>query len=330
MVLATGKPIAEVARDLGVHDGTLGNWVNGYRREHPGPDQPLTAVERARVREMEDEIRRLRLENEFLTKSGGLLRSDAAVASRCAFIESEKANYDFTFMCRMLSVPRSSFYTWLTRVDSATAVRRAALAVEVARVFDAHHGRFGCRRIGVDLNETGWPCSVGLIADIMRDLGLKAVQPRAYRVTTRRGEDPFPVPDLLDREFTAGVGTAGDRLVGDIPYLRTGQGWLYLATVIDLTTRMVVGWQLAEHMRTSLVVDAMQMAIDAGRVNHDAIFHSDRGTQGGFNWSSQHLDLGGVRWGDGRKQVPEPPDGCAAAVGGGSGVATADAFTGPA
>ena len=144
-------------------------------------------------------------------------------------------------------------------------------------MFDAHHGRFGCRRIGVDLNETGWPCSVGLIADIMRDLGLKAVQPRAYRVTTRRGEDPFPVPDLLGREFTAGVGTAGDRLVGDITYLRTGQGWLYLATVIDLGTRMVVG-QLAEHMRTSLVVDAMQMAIDAGRVNHDAIFHSDRGT----------------------------------------------------
>jgi len=76
----------------------------------------------------------------------------------------------------------------------------------------------------------------------MHELGLKAVQPRAYRVTTRHGEDPFPVPDLLDRQFTAGVGTPGDRLLGGITYLRTGQGWLYLATVIDLTTRMVVGW----------------------------------------------------------------------------------------
>jgi putative transposase len=84
------------------------------------------------------------------------------------------------------------------------------------------------------------------------------------------------------------------RLIGDITYLKTGEGWLYLATVIDLATRMVVGWQLATHMRTSLVVEALQMALDARLVRPDAIFHSDRGTQGGFNWSSQHLDRGGV------------------------------------
>ena len=86
---------------------------------------------------------------------------------------------------------------------------------------------------------------------------------------------------------------AGQRLVGDITYLKTGEGWLYLATVIDLATRMVVGWQLADHMRTSLVVDALAMAIDAGLVEPDAIFHSDSGGQGGFNRSSQHLDRGG-------------------------------------
>jgi transposase InsO family protein len=82
---------------------------------------------------------------------------------------------------------------------------------------------------------------------------------------------------LLEREFTAGA--PGQRLVGDITYLRTGEGWLYLATVIDLATRMVVGWQLAAHMRTSLVTDALHMAIDGGHVVADAIFHSDRGTQ---------------------------------------------------
>jgi putative transposase len=198
---------------------------------------------------------------------------------RCVFIESEKANYDITFMCRMLKVPRSSFYAWRGHVASAAAVRRAELAIEIARVFAEHHQTYGCRRIAVELNETGWPCSVGLVADLMHELGLRAVQPHAYRVTTLHGQDPFPVPDLLERDFTAGLGAPGDRLVGDITYLRTGQGWLYLATVIDLTTRMVVGWQLAEHMRTGLVVDAMRMAIDAGRVNRDAIFHSDRGTQ---------------------------------------------------
>jgi len=87
------------------------------------------------------------------------------------------------------------------------------------------------------------------------------------------------VPDLIGRNFEPGSCAPGERLVGDITYLRTGEGWLYLATVIDLATRMVVGWQMARHLRTSLVTDALQMAIDGGHVTHDAIFHSDRGTQ---------------------------------------------------
>src|ERR1044071_10482871 len=99
MVIETGKPIAEVARDLGIHDGTLGNWVNAWRREHPEPDQPLSPVERARVKELEDENRRLRMENEFLKKGSGLLRADAPVAERCAVIGAEKANYPISWMC---------------------------------------------------------------------------------------------------------------------------------------------------------------------------------------------------------------------------------------
>ena len=93
MVFETGKPIAQVARDLGIHDGTLGNWVNAWRREHPEPDQPLSPVEPARVKELEDEVARLRMENEFLKKSSGLRRQGAAVAERCAVIDAEKANY---------------------------------------------------------------------------------------------------------------------------------------------------------------------------------------------------------------------------------------------
>jgi putative transposase len=145
-------------------------------------------------------------------------------------------------------------------------------------VFDASRQTSGCRRVAAQLNREGHECSVGLVADLMRELGLKAVQPRAYKRTTIPGEQPVGAPDLLGRDFAAG-GTPGARLVGDITYLKTGEGWLYLATVIDLATRMVVGWQLASHMRTSLVVDALQMGIDAGRITPDAIFHSDRGTQ---------------------------------------------------
>ena len=197
-------------------------------------------------------------------------------------------------MCAQLGLPRSSFYAWRCRVESPTAARRRLLAIEVRRVFDDCRQTSGCRRVAAQLNREGHECSVGLVADLMRELGLKAVQPRAYKRTTVPGEDAVESPDLLQRDFDPASSAPGERLVGDITYLRTGQGWLYLATVIDLATRMVVGWQLADHMRTSLVVDALQMAIDTGLVAPDAIFHSDRGCQGGFNLSSQHLDRGGV------------------------------------
>lgn len=194
-------------------------------------------------------------------------------------IEAEKATYPIAWMCRLLGVSRSSFYAWRNRVETPTAARRRELAVHVARVFEDSRQTFGCRRVAAQLNREGHECSVGLVADLMRDLGLKAVQPRAYKRTTVPGEDPVEHPDLLGRDFDPASAGPGQRLVGDITYLRTGEGWLYLATVIDLSTRMVVGWQLATHMRTCLVTDALQMAIDAGHLARGAIFHSDRGSQ---------------------------------------------------
>jgi putative transposase len=195
-------------------------------------------------------------------------------------IEAEKANYPVAWMCRQLGVPRSSFYAWRTQVagETATAARRRQLAEQVARVFAAGRGAYGCRRVAAALNREGHRCSVGLVADLMRELGLVAVQPRAYRRTTVPGKDQVQAPDLIGRDFTPG-GDPGTRLVGDITYLRTGEGWLYLATVIDLATRMVIGWQTADHMRTTLVVDALRAALDSGRVKPNAIFHADRGCQ---------------------------------------------------
>ena len=194
-------------------------------------------------------------------------------------IDAEKANYRIAWMCSMLKVPRSSFYQWRRQVDTvtATAARRAGLAVLVAEVFAEFRQAYGCRRVARELNARVHACSVGLVSDLMRELGLRAVQPRAYRVTTVHGADDQYPADLLQRDFTSGE--PGTRLVGDITYLRTGQGWLYLAIVIDLATRMVVGWQVADHMRTSLIVDALEMARLHGHVKARAIFHSDKGAQ---------------------------------------------------
>jgi putative transposase len=192
-------------------------------------------------------------------------------------IDAEKANYAVAWMCRLLGVPRSSFYAWRNKAETATAARRRELAAHVRRVFDAGRGAYGCRRVAAQLNREGIECSVGLVADLMREAGLRACQPRAYKRTTVPGQDAIARPDLIGRDFTAEA--PGTRLVGDITYLKTCEGWLYLATVIDLATRMVTGWQLADHMRTSLVTDALAMAVTHGHVQPGAVFHSDRGAQ---------------------------------------------------
>jgi putative transposase len=192
-------------------------------------------------------------------------------------IDAEKATYPIVWMCRLLEVPRSTFYAWRNRAETATTARRRELAGQVRHVFDAARGTYGCRRIAAQLNRDGVACGVGLVADLMRELGLKACQPRAYKRTTLPGAQPVDSPDLIGREFTAAV--PGTRLVGDITYLKTGEGWLYLATVIDLATRMVVGWQTADHLRASLVVDALAMAKRHGHVRPGAVFHADRGAQ---------------------------------------------------
>src|ERR671929_159755 len=113
-----------------------------------------------------------------------------------ALVEAEKARFPVTFMCDLLGVARSSFYAWRNRVQTPTQARRRALAGQVQRVFDDSRQTFGCRRIAAQLNRAGHECSVGLVADLMRDLGLQAVQPRAYKRTTIPGEQPVTAPDL--------------------------------------------------------------------------------------------------------------------------------------
>ena len=207
---------------------------------------------------------------------------------------AEKANYKIAWMCRLLGVPRSSFYAWRNRAETATAARRRELAVLVKAAFQAGRGAYGRRRVAAPLNRDGHPCSAGLVADLMRELGLRACQPRAYKRTTLPGEEPVASPDLIGRDFTAAA--PGQRLVGDITYIPTWEGWLFLATVIDIASRRVVGYAMAGHLRTELIADALGNAVAARDPAQGVVFHSDRGCEGGFDRSSQHLDQGGARW----------------------------------
>ncbi len=208
------------------------------------------------------------------------------MSEKFELIAAEKADptspYPVTKMCIWLEVSTSGFYDHLNAVETDQARRRATITVHVRAAHAAGRGAYGVRRVHQVLGRSDAPevatCSIGLVRSVMNELGLSGCQPRAYKTTTQADPDATDQPtDLLNRDFTAD--RPGTKLVGDITYLRTWAGWLYLATVIDCCTREVVGWSMATHMRTRLVCDALSMAAGRGGLAPGAIFHSDRGTQ---------------------------------------------------
>ena len=179
-------------------------------------------------------------------------------------------------MCRWLQVSRSGFYEWLNRPASATAQRRELLKLKIQALFETSDGTYGYRRLHAELVRGGDRVGLELVRVLMRELGLVACQPRPWRTTTV-GDDQRTGTDLVGRAFTATA--PGRTLVGDITYIRTWAGWLYLATVIDCFNKEVIGYAMANHLRTSLVTDALAMAARNHPLAADCIFHSDHGTQ---------------------------------------------------
>jgi putative transposase len=221
-------------------------------------------------------------------------------------IAAEKADptspYPVIKMCVWLKVSTSGFYDHCNAVETDRARRRTKIITHVEAAFKAGRGTYGVRRVHAILARCHDPevasASLNLVRSVMAELGLAGCQPRAYKTTTQPDPDAPAPADLVGRAFTAD--TPGTKLVGDITYLRTWTGWLYLATVIDCCTREVVGWSMATHMRASLVCDAVSMAAARGNVKPGAIFHSDRGSQYTSAEFSAHLGALNMRGSMGR------------------------------
>jgi transposase InsO family protein len=214
------------------------------------------------------------------------------VSERYAFIEAEKASFPVRRGCKLLQVSTSGYYAWSGRPLSPTALRRARLTVDVAAAHGASDGIFGYRRVHRELVEAGQAVSAHLVRRLMREQDLHGAQPRAYRVTTIQDPDAAAAADLLERDFRSSE--PGSRLVGDITYIRTWAGWAYLAVVIDLATKMVVGWSVSNRASAALVIDALEMADRNGHLEPDAIFHTDRGcqyTSGAFGRVCRRLNV---------------------------------------
>jgi putative transposase len=193
-------------------------------------------------------------------------------------MHAEKSNFSIARMARLLEVSRSGFYAWLTRGPSARALRAERIEAKIAWFHGESDEVSGSPRIVVDLREDGEVISRKTVATAMRRLGLRGICPTTWRTTTITDtQDSYP-PDAVTRVWD--TGRVNCVWVGDITYLRTWEGWLYLATVIDAHSRRVIGWAIAEHMRTDLVEQALQMAITLrGELPAKVVFHTDRGTQ---------------------------------------------------
>jgi putative transposase len=196
---------------------------------------------------------------------------------RFRFIEAEKAHYPVTVLCRTLEVSRAGFYAWRQRRESRRAVDDRVLRVHIRAAFQASRSTYGSPRIRDELVAQGQRVGRRRVARLMRLDGLQARKKRRFRTTTD-SKHSFPVADnLLGRQFSP---AAPNRAwVSDITYVPVAGGWLYLAVVMDLYARRVVGWALEEHMTEALVLNALQMALRVRRPAAGLLHHSDRGSQ---------------------------------------------------
>ncbi|WP_329142580.1 IS3 family transposase [Streptomyces sp. NBC_01456] len=205
-------------------------------------------------------------------------------------------------MCDWLEVSRSGFYEWRSRPLSATTRRREDLKLLITKSFEDSDGTYGYRRVHADLAAWGVACGPELVRDLMRELDLQACQPRPWRHSlTENDGRAGPIPDLVNRNFTADA--PGKKMVGDITYISTWEGWVFLATVIDCRTKAVTGWAMDDNYKTPLIEAAIEMAARNHPLSEDAIFHSDRGSNYTSEQFARTLDRLGIRQSVGRTGI---------------------------
>jgi putative transposase len=197
---------------------------------------------------------------------------------RFCLIEDQRDIWPVRVICDALSVSPSGFYAWRSRPESARKIANRELLVDIRRVHADHRGRYGAPRIHAELRAEGQIVSRKRIERVMHRHGIRAHAPRRYRICTTDSKHALPIAaNLLDRNFVA---EKPDQVwLADITYIPTGEGWLYLAVILDLFTRKLVGWAMREHMRVELTRAALTMAIQRRRPGPGLVHHSDRGSQ---------------------------------------------------
>ncbi|MEV6994412.1 IS3 family transposase [Streptomyces sp. NPDC093228] len=277
--------IRQVAADLGINPETLRNWVRAAGASRPrgrrveAPAEPPTPLE-AENAALRKKVRELEEEREILRKAAKYFAGGDALVNRFQFVADHQRRYGVKRLCAILGIARSSFYYW-RRTAEDRAVRQAAdarLATRIRAVHRESDGTYGVPRITAELRGDGERVNHKRIARVMRSINLAGVRLRRRHRTTVADSAAAKAPDLIGRDFTASE--PNTKYVGDITYLPVDGGkFLYLATVIDLASRRLAGWAIADHMRTDLVIDALAAAERTRGSLAGAVLHTDHGAQ---------------------------------------------------
>ncbi len=214
-------------------------------------------------------------------------------------IQTEKVNFPVKVLCSVLKVSRSAFYAWLKRPPSRRKRENEALVIKIQDIYKTSRKSYGSPRITAQLNAQGSQCSENRVARLMRENNI-AVHPRKrFRPTTDSNHSHSIAANLLDRKFT--TDQPDTAWVADITYIWTAQGWLYLAVILDLFSRKVVGWSMDDNMRTRLVINALDMALGQRNPETGLIHHSDRGSQYASKEYRDALKIAGLQCSMSRK-----------------------------
>jgi transposase InsO family protein len=196
---------------------------------------------------------------------------------RFRFIEDHRDQFPVTRMCKVLAVSPSGYYAWHQRPPSAREMANRELYNKIEVVYNDNHGVYGSPRIYRELKDQGVVCSENRVARVMRLRDLQAKQSKRFKTTTRRNRAHPAAPNLLKRDFTAD--RPDQKWLADITYIATLEGWLYLATILDLHTRRIVGWAMSDRMTSALTIAALKMALLQRQPQAGLIHHSDQGSQ---------------------------------------------------
>ncbi|WP_092990593.1 IS3 family transposase [Rhizobium sp. NFR03] len=276
LVRERGVTVAQAARDLDVHENVLRKWVREYgddpSQSFPGKGQ--MKPEQVEIERLRREVAKLKAERDNLKKGRSLLCQGRDM--KFAFIAKHRSIWPVAWLCEALGVSRSGFHAWLNRSPSEHARYDEVLLDKITQSFKSSDRTYGARRVWHDVLEEGLSCGLHRIERLMRLNALRA-RPRRRGLPKDAGDRAVIMPNVLDRQFMAE--RPNQKWVADFTYIWTAEGWLYVAAVIDLFSRRVVGWSMNANMTAQLVTDALIMAIWRRGKPDALLHHSDQGSQ---------------------------------------------------